>query len=205
ASRSGHERAEALETIADELARVRGELITVMAHEAGKTVDQSDPEISEAIDFAAYYREQARNLDRARSEFTPHALTVVIPPWNFPVAIPAGGVTAALAAGSAVIIKPAPQTVACAEVMVDAVRRGLERHGVDPDLVQFVRADEGDAGQRLISHEDVDHVILTGASETAELFRSWNPRMSISAETSGKNAIIAPPAAAPDLAGGRIY
>src|SRR5699024_4118926 len=86
--------------------------------------DQSDPEISEAIDFAAYYGEQARNLDRARSEFTPHALTVVIPPWNFPVAIPAGGVTAALAAGSAVIIKPAPQTVACAEVMVDAVWNG---------------------------------------------------------------------------------
>ena len=205
AARSGHERAEVLETVADELAKVRGELITVMAHEAGKTVDQSDPEISEAIDFAAYYGEQARNLDRARSEFTPHALTVVIPPWNFPVALPAGGVTAALAAGSAVIIKPAPQTVACAEVMVDAVRRGLERHGVDPDLVQFVRADEGDAGQRLISHEDVDHVILTGASETAELFRSWNPRMSISAETSGKNAIIVTPAADPDLAVEDIY
>src|SRR5699024_9183725 len=79
------------------------------------------------------------------------------------------------------------------------------RHGVDPDLVQFVRADEGDAGQRLISHEDVDHVILTGASETAELFRSWNPRMSISAETSGKNAIIVTPAADPDLAVEDIY
>ena len=205
ASRSGHERAEVLETIADELARARGELITVMAHEAGKTVDQSDPEISEAIDFAAYYGEQARNLDRARSTFTPHALTVVIPPWNFPVAIPTGGVTAALAAGSAVIIKPAPQTVACAEVMVQAVHRGLERHGIDTDLVQFLRADEADAGQRLISHEDVDHVILTGASETAELFRSWNPRMSIGAETSGKNAIIVTPAADPDLAVADIY
>ena len=205
AARSGAERAEVLESIADELAKARGELITVMAHEAGKTVDQSDPEVSEAIDFAAYYGEQARNLDRARSEFTPHTLTVVVPPWNFPVAIPAGGVTAALAAGSAVIIKPAPQTVACAEVMVLAVRRGLERHGVNPDLVQLVRADEGEAGKRLISHEDVDHVILTGASETAALFRSWNPRMSISAETSGKNAIIVPPAADPDLAVADIY
>jgi len=205
AARSGHERAVVLETIADELAKARGELITVMAHEAGKTVDQSDPEISEAIDFAAYYGEQARNLDRARSEFTPHSLTVVVPPWNFPVAIPTGGVTSALAAGSAVIIKPAPQTVACAEVMVQAVRRGLQHHGVDPDLVQFVRADEGDAGKRLISHEDVDHVILTGASETAKLFRSWNPEMSISAETSGKNAIIVTSAADPDLAVADIY
>ncbi|MDO5670070.1 MAG: bifunctional proline dehydrogenase/L-glutamate gamma-semialdehyde dehydrogenase [Corynebacterium sp.] len=205
AGRTGHERAEVLESIADELAKARGELITIMAHEAGKTVDQSDPEISEAIDFAAYYGEQARNLDRARSAFTPHALTVVVPPWNFPVAIPTGGVTAALAAGSAVIIKPAPQTVACAEVMVQAVHRGLVRHGIDTDLVQFLRADEGDAGQRLISHEGVDHVILTGASETAKLFRSWNPRMNISAETSGKNAIIVTPSADPDLAVADIY
>lgn len=197
---SGERRAEVLESIADELADARGELLTVMAHEAGKTAEQSDPEISEAIDFAAYYAESARNLDRARSQFTPHALTVIVPPWNFPVAIPAGGVLAALAAGSAAIIKPAPQTVACAEVMVDAVHRGLARHGIDEDLVQFLRADEADAGKRLISHEDVDHVILTGATETAELFRSWRPEMNLSAETSGKNAIIVTPAADPDLA-----
>lgn len=202
---SGVQRAEVLDTIADELADARGELVAVMAHEAGKTVDQSDPEVSEAIDFATYYAESARILDRSRARFTPHALTVVVPPWNFPVAIPAGGVLAALAAGSAVIIKPAPQTVACAEVMVDAVHRGLEKHGVDKDLVQFLRADEADAGKRLISHEDVDHVILTGATETAALFRSWRPEMNLSAETSGKNAIIVTPAADPDLAVADIF
>ncbi|RSZ64664.1 aldehyde dehydrogenase family protein [Corynebacterium hylobatis] len=200
AQRSGAQRAEVLDAIADELADARGALVTVMAQEAGKTIDQSDPEISEAIDFATYYAESARNLDRSRSRFTPHALTVVVPPWNFPVAIPTGGVLAALAAGSAVIIKPAPQTVACAEVLVDAVHRGLARHGVDTDLVQFLPADEAEAGQRLISHPDVDQVILTGATETAALFRSWRPEMKLSAETSGKNAIIVTPAADPDLA-----
>ncbi|AKK09831.1 bifunctional proline dehydrogenase/L-glutamate gamma-semialdehyde dehydrogenase [Corynebacterium testudinoris] len=205
AQKSGAERATVLDTIANELAKARGEFITVMAHEAGKTVDQSDPEISEAIDFATYYGQSARLLDEARSEFTPHAVTVVVPPWNFPVAIPCGGVTSALAAGSAVILSPAPEVVDCAQVLVNAIHRGLDAHGIDRDLVQLLRTDEADAGQRLISHEDVDHIILTGASETAKLFRSWRPEMDISAETSGKNAIIVTPAADPDLAVADIY
>ncbi len=205
ASRSGFERAEVLDSIADELADSRADLLSVMAHEGGKTVEQSDPEVSEAIDFATYYGESARALDAARSVFTPHKLTVVTPPWNFPVAIPTGGVLAALAAGSAVIIKPAPQVVACAEVAVAAIHRALDAHGLDRDLVQLVRTDEGDAGQRLVSHPDVDSVILTGASETAKLFRSWRPEMQINAETSGKNAIVVTPAADPDLAVSDIY
>lgn len=195
AALSGAQRAEVLESIADELSAARGDLISAMAHEAGKTVEQSDPEISEAIDFAAYYAQSARHLDE---RFTPHELVAVIPPWNFPVAIPVGGVLAALAAGSAAVIKPAPQVVRCAEIAVGAIRRGLDSHGVDAGLLQLVRADEGEAGKALITA--ADSVILTGASETAALFRSWDPRMKINAETSGKNAIIVTPAADPDLA-----
>lgn len=205
ANKSGADRAAVLDSIADELADARGELVTVMAHEARKTIAQSDPEISEAIDFATYYAESARLLDSARSVFTPHNVTVIAPPWNFPVAIPAGGVLSALAAGSAVILKPAPQVVACSEVITKAIHRGLERHGIDTDLVQLLRTDEADAGKRLISHEDVDHVVLTGASETAALFRSWRPDMVLSAETSGKNAIVVTAAADPDLAIADIY
>ncbi|MDR7329825.1 bifunctional proline dehydrogenase/L-glutamate gamma-semialdehyde dehydrogenase [Corynebacterium guangdongense] len=198
AALSGHERAKVLETVADELADARGELIAVMAHEAGKTIAQSDPEVSEAIDFATYYAASARALEDYQSVFTPHQVTAVIPPWNFPVAIPVGGMLAALAAGSAVIVKPAPQVVACSEVAVAAIHRGLAAHGVDTDLLQLLRADEGEAGKHLITH--VDNVILTGGSDTAALFRSWSPRMTLSAETSGKNAIIVTPAADPDLA-----
>ena len=176
-----------------------------MTHESGKTVGESDPEISEAIDFAMYYAESARQLDVARSKFTPFKVVLVTPPWNFPVAIPMGGVFAALAAGAAVIIKPAPQVVRCAEVAIKAVHKALKGAGVDPALVQLVNADEGEAGKHLVSHKDVDSVILTGASDTARLFRSWKPKMVLNAETSGKNAIIVTPSADPDLAVADVY
>ncbi|WP_283117501.1 bifunctional proline dehydrogenase/L-glutamate gamma-semialdehyde dehydrogenase, partial [Corynebacterium stationis] len=199
------ERAAVLEAIGDELARSRGKLVSVAAYEANKTVTQTDPEISEAIDFCVYYAHSARQLDAARSQFTPHQVTVVTPPWNFPIAIPTGGMMAALAAGSAVIIKPAPQVVHCAKTVVDAIHTALEAQGLDKDLVQLVYTDEGDAGKALISHTDVDNVILTGASDTGQLFRSWRPEMNLSAETSGKNALIITPAADPDLAIADLY
>lgn len=202
---TGATRAEALAVIADKLADARGELISAMVHEAGKTVAESDPEVSEGIDFAQYYAHSARELDRARSTFTPFKVVLVTPPWNFPFAIPVGGVFAALAAGAAVIIKPAPQVVRVAEVAVALIREGLADAGHDPDLVQLVNADEAAAGKRLVSHEDIDSVILTGASDTARLFRSWKPEMVINAETSGKNAIIVTPAADPDLAVADVY
>ena len=204
-SRTAEERARVLEAIGDELARRRGDLISVAAYEANKTVTQTDPEVSEAIDFCVYYAHSARALEQARSQFTPHQVTVVTPPWNFPIAIPTGGMMAALAAGSAVIIKPAPQVVHCAKVVVEAIHTVFEAQGLDKDLVQLVYTDEGDAGKALMSHEDVDNVILTGASDTGQLFRSWRPEMNLSAETSGKNALIITPAADPDLAIDDLY
>ena len=165
-----------------------------MVHEAGKTVAEADPEISEAIDFAAYYADRAAEIDPAR--FTPDRVVVVTPPWNFPVAIPLGGCLAALAAGAAVVIKPAPQVRACAEVGVAA----LHRAGIPADALQLVHTDEAAAGRRLITHPAVERVVLTGASETAALFRSWRPDLHVIAETSGKNALVITPAADPDLA-----
>ncbi|MFR9853939.1 proline dehydrogenase family protein [Corynebacterium striatum] len=204
-AKSGAERAAVLETVADKLADNRSRLINVAAYEANKTITQTDPEISEAIDFAVYYAHSARLLDEARSKFTPNRVTVVTPPWNFPIAIPVGGMLSALAAGSAVIIKPAPQVVHCAKVAVECVHAALEEHGLDRNLVQLVLTDEGEAGKALISHADVDAVILTGASDTGKLFRSWRPEMNLMAETSGKNALIITPAADPDLAISDLY
>ncbi|APT93113.1 aldehyde dehydrogenase [Corynebacterium phocae] len=202
---TGEHRAKFLETVADKLANNRSRLVQVEAWEANKTVTQSDPEISEAIDFATYYAMSARQLDKARSVFHPHRVTVVTPPWNFPIAIPVGGMLAALAAGSAVIIKPAPQVVHCAKVAVECIHQAMDEHGLDRDLLQLVFTDEGEAGKALISHADVDAVILTGASDTGALFRSWRPEMNLMAETSGKNAIIITPAADPDLAIADLY
>ncbi len=190
-------RAAVLHAAGESLAASRAALIEVMASETGKTIAEGDVEVSEAVDFAHFYAERARELDRVENAtFVPPKLIVVTPPWNFPVAIPAGSVLAALAAGAGVIIKPAPQAKRSAAVLVEALWDG----GVPRDVLSIVDVEEGTLGQRLVSHPSVDRVILTGAFETAKLFRSWREDLPLLAETSGKNAIIVTPSADLDLA-----
>ncbi|WP_104063780.1 bifunctional proline dehydrogenase/L-glutamate gamma-semialdehyde dehydrogenase [Arthrobacter sp. 4R501] len=194
---SGDERAEILHRAGDVLEARRADLLEVMASETGKTIDQGDPEVSEAVDFAHYYAESARKLEKVDgATFVPAKLTVVTPPWNFPVAIPAGSTLAALAAGSAVVIKPAKQARRSGAVMIEA----LWEAGVPKDVLTMVQLGERELGQQLISHPSVDRVILTGGYETAELFRSFRKDLPLLAETSGKNAIIVTPSADLDLA-----
>ena len=191
------ERASVLQAAARALEARRGALIEVAATETGKVLPEADVEVSEAVDFANYYAATARELDRVvGAVFEPSRVTVVAPPWNFPLAIPAGGVLAALAAGSGVVFKPAPQARRCAAAIADA----LWDAGVPREVLALVDIDEGELGRRLIAHPDVDRVILTGSWETAALFRSWRPDLPILAETSGKNAIIVMPSADLDLA-----
>jgi RHH-type proline utilization regulon transcriptional repressor/proline dehydrogenase/delta 1-pyrroline-5-carboxylate dehydrogenase len=190
-------RREVLHAVAVELARQRGELIRVMVHEAGKTVGEADPEVSEAIDFARYYAERAPELEAtAGLRHEPLGVVLVSPPWNFPVAIPAGGVLAALAAGNGVVFKPAPETRRCAELVAEACWAA----GVPEDVLRFLPTDDDEVGRALVSHEGLGGIILTGASETAQLFRTWNPDVTLMAETSGKNALVISPAADLDLA-----
>ncbi|WP_375386123.1 bifunctional proline dehydrogenase/L-glutamate gamma-semialdehyde dehydrogenase [uncultured Microbacterium sp.] len=190
-------RAEILHRAGEALERRRGDLLEVMGAECGKLLDQGDPEVSEAIDFAHYYAESARQLARIEGAYAvPVGLTVVTPPWNFPVAIPAGSTLAALAAGSPVIIKPARQARRSGAVMVEA----LWDAGVPRDVLQYVQLDGRELGRQLISDPAVERVILTGGYETAELFRSFRPSLRLLAETSGKNAIIVTPSADFDLA-----
>jgi RHH-type proline utilization regulon transcriptional repressor/proline dehydrogenase/delta 1-pyrroline-5-carboxylate dehydrogenase len=196
-SQTGAERAAVLRRAALALEANRDRLIEVMAAETGKTIAEGDPEVSEAIDFANYYAARAEELDHVDGAvFVPSALTVVTPPWNFPVAIPAGSVLSALAAGSGVIIKPAPQARRSAAVLIEA----LWESGIPRELLALVDLEEGDLSRQLVAHESVDRVILTGSYETAKLFRSWRPELSLLAETSGKNAIVVTPAADLDLA-----
>lgn len=196
-TRPAHERATHLLNCAAALERRRGALLEVMAAEAGKTLDQGDPEVSEAIDFANYYARSAVDLERIDgATHRPVRVTVVTPPWNFPVAIPAGSTLAALAAGSAVVLKPAPQAGRCAAVLAET----LWEAGIPRDVLQLVQAAESDLGRRLVADPRVDRLILTGAYETAELFRSLRADLPLLAETSGKNAIIVTPSADLDLA-----
>ena len=202
AARPPTERRDLLWRTADELSRRRGDLIAAMAHEGRKTVAEADPEVSEAVDFARWYGERALDLDGTAfarsglSRFEPFGTVLVVPPWNFPVAIPAGGVLAALAAGNAAILKPAPETPGCSEIVAECCWAA----GVPRGLVSYVRTADDEVGRHLVTHRDVHAVILTGAYDTAEMFLSWKLGLRLLAETSGKNAMVITPNADIDLA-----
>jgi len=188
-SRSRSTRKQLLLDVADELAEQRGLLIGVMARDAGKVLKEADTEVSEAIDLVRYYAMSVDSFEALESDgarFTPFGTVLVVPPWNFPVAIPIGGVAAALAAGNAVILKPAPETVAVAWIFANAFWTA----GVSKEVLQFVPCADGDVGQRLVTHPDVNAVVLTGSWDTARMFLGWRPDLELHAETSGKNAIV---------------
>ena len=190
-------RALVLRRVARVLAGHRADLLEVMAAETGKTLDQGDPEVSEAIDFALYYAEQAEQLDREPGvDFTPRPLTLVTPPWNFPVAIPTGSTLSALVTGSSVIMKPAPQARRCGALL----GRLMHEAGVPEGVLTVVDVPENEVGQALVSDPRVDQLILTGGYDTAAMFASWRPGLRIQAETSGKNALVVTPHADLDLA-----
>jgi RHH-type proline utilization regulon transcriptional repressor/proline dehydrogenase/delta 1-pyrroline-5-carboxylate dehydrogenase len=170
----------------------RARTIAVMARDGGKTVAEADAEVSEAIDFARYYASRAPSDD----DSTPLGVVLVVPPWNFPYAIPAGGVLASLAAGNAVILKPASEAVAVANELVSQ----LWEAGVPREVVQLVPARDHECGQHLVTHVGVSAVILTGSFDTAKLFTSWKPTLRLLAETSGKNALVITASADVDLA-----
>jgi RHH-type proline utilization regulon transcriptional repressor/proline dehydrogenase/delta 1-pyrroline-5-carboxylate dehydrogenase len=169
------------------LARRRGDLIGAMIVDGAKTVAEADPEVSEAVDFARYYAralDQMDDLPECRME--PLGVVVVAPPWNFPLSIPAGGVLAALAAGNAVILKPAPEAVLVGWHLAQA----LWDAGIPKAALAFLPCPDGDVGRGLITDPRVDAVILTGSVETARRFLAWRPGLTLFAETSGKNAVI---------------
>ena len=194
-------RSEVLIRIGDHLAAARSRLIEVMGAETGKTIEQSDPEVSEGIDFARYYGEQCLQLEQiAGAQAHPVGLTVVTPPWNFPMAIPTGSMTSALAAGSPVIIKPAPQAQRTAAVIVEAIWAALDEFDLPHELVTLVIAEENTIGSKLVTDPRAERVILTGGYDTAKLFTELRPDIPLFGETSGKNAIIVTPSADLDLA-----
>lgn len=193
---SVYSRADYLHSIGTTLEQNRDQLVEVAMSETGKTFEQADVEVSEAVDFAHYYAQRCKELieiDGARPK--PYRLTVVTPPWNFPIAIPVGGVLAALAAGSGVILKPAGEAARCGALLASLISEV-----VDADVFAAIQISESGLGQQLLAHPDVDQVILTGAYETATLFKTFKPDMRLLAETSGKNAIIVTPNADYDLA-----
>jgi RHH-type transcriptional regulator, proline utilization regulon repressor / proline dehydrogenase / delta 1-pyrroline-5-carboxylate dehydrogenase len=170
---------------AEVLAARRGALIAVMARDCSKTAPEADAEVSEAIDFANYY---ARGFEHMPGGVAPEPLGTVLvtPPWNFPLAIPCGGVLAALMAGNTVILKPAPEAVLTAWALCDA----LWGAGIPRDALQFLPTSDDETGRGLVTDLRISAVILTGAYATGRMFKTWQPAMRLLAETSGKNAMI---------------
>ncbi len=196
-SRSVRQRREVLDRVALQIARRRGELMGAMLAEGGKLLTESDPEISEAIDFCRFYGESAECW-HAMPDVTTRSRPViaVVSPWNFPFAIPCGGVAAALAAGSNVILKPASDTVLIAQLLCECFWEA----GVPREALQFAPCAGATAGQRLATDPRVEAVILTGGTETARRMLAAKPAMRLFAETGGKNATIVTALSDRDLA-----
>ncbi|HEX2750160.1 MAG TPA: bifunctional proline dehydrogenase/L-glutamate gamma-semialdehyde dehydrogenase, partial [Verrucomicrobiales bacterium] len=187
-------RADVLRNCAAVMSAHRFEIIALLRSEGKKAVLDADGEVSEAVDFARYYAETGVAPVGVKSKA--FGTVIVTPPWNFPFAIPCGGVLAALMAGNTVILKPAPETVELGWLLANL----LWQAGVPRDVLQYVRCEDGDAGKALITDPRTNAVVLTGAYETAKLFLGWRPALRLFAETSGKNSIVVSALADRDLA-----
>jgi RHH-type proline utilization regulon transcriptional repressor/proline dehydrogenase/delta 1-pyrroline-5-carboxylate dehydrogenase len=176
-----------LARVAQELRRARGELLRVAMLDGGTLFTEADPEVSEAVDFVEFYRAAAREFfELPNVTARGCGVVVVVPPWNFPVAIPCGGIAAALAAGNTVIVKPASDTVLTAwEVCQCFWRAGVSRR-----TLQFTPCPGAGPGARLVAHPGTSAVILTGGTDTALAMLAAQPDLRLSAETGGKNASI---------------
>ncbi len=186
-SKPSSHRAHMLLTAAHKMRERRNDLIGVMMIDGGKTIYEGDPEVSEAIDFAEYYRRSILKMEACKDiQWTPKGTLLVAPPWNFPVSIPAGGILAGLAAGNCVLFKPAPEAVLSGWELVKI----LWDAGIPKEALQFINCPDEPVGSRLISDPRLDAVILTGATSTAKHFLRIRPSLDLAAETGGKNAMI---------------
>ncbi|HMM90116.1 bifunctional proline dehydrogenase/L-glutamate gamma-semialdehyde dehydrogenase PutA [Bradyrhizobium sp.] len=203
-------RAAVLEKAGDLLEARAAHFIALLQREGGKTLDDSISEVREAIDFCRYYATQGRELfgegnpmpgptgESNVLRLRGRGVFVAISPWNFPLAIFLGQITAALMAGNAVVAKPAEQTPLIA---AEAVRL-LHEAGVPASALHMVAGD-GRIGGVLVAHPDIAGVVFTGSTEVARtinraLAAKDGPIVPLIAETGGINAMIVDATALPE-------
>ncbi|MGE0764103.1 MAG: bifunctional proline dehydrogenase/L-glutamate gamma-semialdehyde dehydrogenase, partial [Bdellovibrionales bacterium] len=198
-------RAAMLEKLANLMNEDRLRLAAIEVHEVGKTWYEADGDITEAIDFCRYYARDMRRLAKPQRvghapgemslyEYQPRGVVAVIAPWNFPLAILCGMVTAALVTGNTVIMKPAEQSM----LIASELHRLLLKAGVPADVVSFLPGLGEVAGDHLVNSPEVDVIAFTG-SKTVGLYilqrasvvlpRQRHIKKCI-IEMGGKNAII---------------
>jgi RHH-type proline utilization regulon transcriptional repressor/proline dehydrogenase/delta 1-pyrroline-5-carboxylate dehydrogenase len=183
----------------------RAELTALEVLEAGKPIPEADADVCEAIDFCEYYGRAARRLasgatiDQAPGErnayrYEPRGTGLVISPWNFPLAIPAGMVAASLVTGNAVLFKPAEQTPGVALRLVEA----LYEAGVPPGVLAFLPGIGEEVGAYLVQHPEVSFIAFTGSKavglnivEHAGVHQERQRHVKrVIAEMGGKNAVL---------------
>jgi len=187
------QRAKVLNKVANLYESNFGELLALLIKEAGKTLADAISELREAVDFLRYYAANG-------TDDTPVGIFVCISPWNFPLAIFTGQIAAALAAGNAVLAKPAEQTTLIAWRAVQLMHEA----GVPHSAIQLLLGD-GSIGALLTQNPQVGGVVFTGSTETARLIRRsmathLPPGAPLIAETGGLNAMIVDSTALPEQA-----
>lgn len=203
-------RAALLEKVADLFEENMPEMMAIIVREGGKVIPDAVAEIREAVDFCRYYAEQARVTLTPKlmpgptgetNQLSLHGrgIMVCISPWNFPLAIFAGQITAALAAGNTVIAKPAEQTPLIAAKAVSLMHQA----GIPDDVLQLLPGRGEIVGAQLVADPRIAGVIFTGSTETAKIINQTlaNRKGSIPvliAETGGQNALIADSTALPE-------
>lgn len=168
------------------MGQMRGDLIGSMCAITGKTVEEADVEVSEGIDYCRFYTTTMKKYAALDDiEMKAKGTVLVLSPWNFPCAIPCGGVVAALSSGNTCILKPA--TVAAPVAWLFA--KAFWEAGVPKEALQVIIADR-EATPLLTTSPVIKHIILTGGTETAQSIAHTNPLVPLSAETGGKNVMI---------------
>jgi RHH-type proline utilization regulon transcriptional repressor/proline dehydrogenase/delta 1-pyrroline-5-carboxylate dehydrogenase len=199
------ERAQLLERVAAIMDRRRFELCALEVYEVGKAWAEADGDIREAIDFCLFYAQQMRLLGRPRltqhvlgeesyQHYWPRGVALVIAPWNFPMAILCGMVSAALVTGNTVIMKPAEQSAVCGAMLMEI----FEQAGVPDGVLNFLPGKGSVMGAHLVDHKDVDLIAFTGSREVG--LRIWESAgktrpgqrelKRVICEMGGKNAVI---------------
>jgi RHH-type transcriptional regulator, proline utilization regulon repressor / proline dehydrogenase / delta 1-pyrroline-5-carboxylate dehydrogenase len=193
----GSFRQKTLQKVSIELQNHRAELICTAMKTIGKGVADLDAEVSEAIDFINYYPQAMTYFQKNYPHivFEKKGLVLILSPWNFPIAIPAGGITAALATGNRVLIKPSPYSLLATWKLVKLFWKA----GVPSSALQFIPCKDEDA-PLLTQNPKIDQVIFTGSAGTADKILSKRPNLELSGETSGKNFFIVTDAADKELA-----
>ena len=208
---AAEERAACLERAADLLERRLGELVALCCREAGKTIPDGIAEVREATDFCRYYSARAREQlaeprrlpgttgERNLLSLHGRGVFACISPWNFPLAIFLGQVSAALVAGNAVIAKPAEQTPLIAALAV----RLLQEAGIPPEVLHLLPGEGPRVGAPLVADPRISGVAFTGSFETARainrvLAARDGPIVPLIAETGGQNALVVDSSALPE-------